>query len=246
MERAWRELVAAERPLTSGFIAGFTRRLSARSPENGRSVAIEWLEQYLTERGETIEESVGLDNRNQAADEAAMRNSILSLRAIGALDWNRFVEEESAVERTLRSDPAGVYGRMDFASRDRYRHVVERLAQHSSLTEQDVAQRVVEHARRAEGLAAVPGRTPTCREEVVGHHVGYFLVDRGLALVEKSIAYRSSWRDVLGRLGSRAPRLAATWAGFWPSGCSRSLERLLPRGGWGLLPSLIPWSGCFC
>ena len=38
----------------------------------------------------------------------------------------------SVVEQTLREDPAGVYGAMDFATRDRYRHVVERLAQRSA------------------------------------------------------------------------------------------------------------------
>jgi cyclic beta-1,2-glucan synthetase len=38
------------------------------------------------------------------------------------------------VEQTLRSDPAGVYGAMDFATRDRYRHAVESLARHSRLS----------------------------------------------------------------------------------------------------------------
>jgi len=47
-----------------------------------------------------------------------------SLRFLGAMDWREFVETMNAVEQTLRSDPGGVYGRMDFATRDRYRHVI--------------------------------------------------------------------------------------------------------------------------
>ena len=40
----------------------------------------------------------------------------------------------SVVEQTLRDDPAGVYRAMDFATRDRYRHAVEELARHSTLS----------------------------------------------------------------------------------------------------------------
>ena len=34
----------------------------------------------------------------------------------------------------LREDPAGVYAKMDFATRDHYRHVVEKLAKRTDLT----------------------------------------------------------------------------------------------------------------
>lgn len=41
------------------------------------------------------------------------------------MDWREFVEAMSVVERTLRDDASGTYPTMDFATRDRYRHVVE-------------------------------------------------------------------------------------------------------------------------
>ena len=55
------------------------------------------------------------------------------------MDWRDFVETLSPVELTLRRDPAGVYGDMDYSTRDRYRHVVEALARHSHLSEAEVA-----------------------------------------------------------------------------------------------------------
>ena len=58
----------------------------------------------------------------------SISNSIGSLRFLGAMDWREFVETMSVVEQILREDPGGVYGRMDFATRDRYRHVVEKIA----------------------------------------------------------------------------------------------------------------------
>ena len=44
------------------------------------------------------------------------------------MDWRAFVETMSAVDQVLREDPGGAYGRMDFATRDRYRHVIEKIA----------------------------------------------------------------------------------------------------------------------
>ena len=53
----------------------------------------------------------------------------------------------SVVDQTLREDPGAIYGRMDFATRDRYRHVVERIAKQSRLTEAEVAKRAIGLAR---------------------------------------------------------------------------------------------------
>ncbi len=58
-----------------------------------------------------------------------MGNSITSLRLCGTLDWNLYVERVSLVEQILRRDPPGVYARMEFGSRDRYRQAVEELAE---------------------------------------------------------------------------------------------------------------------
>jgi cyclic beta-1,2-glucan synthetase len=52
----------------------------------------------------------------------------------------------------LREDPAGVYERMDFATRDRYRHATEAIARKSHLAEGEVARRAVELARAAPAM----------------------------------------------------------------------------------------------
>ena len=57
--------------------------------------------------------------------------SITSLRLVSTVDWNRAVERVSLMEQVLQRDPAGVYGRMNFGSRDRYRQAVEELAEPS-------------------------------------------------------------------------------------------------------------------
>ena len=80
---------------------------------------------------------------------ASTGNSITGLRLVATTDWNRTVERVSLMEQVLQRDPAGVYGHMDFASRDRYRQSVEELAEPTGEAQVRVALRAVESARRA-------------------------------------------------------------------------------------------------
>jgi cellobiose phosphorylase len=201
--RSVEELFSQESALSSAFVAGFTQRLNGQLPKD--NVAIQSLTQYLAERGQTIDGLVNLDHQGQAADQLSIGNSIASLRALGALDWKEFVEGQSAVERVLRQDPAGVYERMDFACRDRYRHVVEELARRSPLTEPQVARIAVEHAQDAPGGTGLAAESSARREETKQRHVGYYLVDRGRLRLEESIGYRSYWFTPVKRLAARSP-----------------------------------------
>ena len=114
-----------------------------------------------------------LATQSQAADQVLIGNSIGSLRFLGATDWRDFVEAMSVVERTLRGAPG--YGAMDFATRDRYRRVVEAIARRSTRSEDDVARAAIRLARDGTGRAA---------------HVGYFLIDGGRRQLERSVAMR--------------------------------------------------------
>lgn len=195
------ELVSEKPAFNSAFVARFTQRLNGRLPKD--NVAIQALAQSLAEQGQTIEDLVNLDDQGQAADQLSIGNSISSLRALGALDWKEFVEGQSAVEQILRQDPVGVYQQMDFASRDHYRHTIERLSRRSSLTEEQVGRIAVELAQHATSTSAHPTEPRT--EETKLRHVGYYLVDRGLRRLEESIGYRHSWRELLGRAAAWAP-----------------------------------------
>src|SRR3954447_661431 len=60
---------------------------------------------------------------------------IRSMRLITDLDWKRPIEDLSLVHRVLCLDPAGVYPRMEFESREMYRQAIEKIAPHSDVGE---------------------------------------------------------------------------------------------------------------
>ena len=96
----------------------------------------------------------------------------------------------------LRQDPAAVYGAMEFATRDSYRHAVERIAREGHLTELEVAATAIELARAASAGDA-PGDPAT--------HVGYHLIDKGLPELERAVGVEDSIGGALRRIGSRYP-----------------------------------------
>jgi cyclic beta-1,2-glucan synthetase len=90
------------------------------------------------------------------SDTDVVANCIPSLRLLAGEDWLLFFERISQVEQILRQDPAGVYARMDFATRDRYRQAVERVARATGQDEAVVAQTAVSLARRAQSKNGMP------------------------------------------------------------------------------------------
>ena len=136
------------------------------------------------------------ERQHQAADQVSIANSIGSLRFLAVMDWREFVEAMSIAERTLREDPAGVYGRMDFATRDHYRHVIEKIAKRSTVSEVDVARKAVQLAQAAASRSPVDERAA---------HVGFYLIDRGLPELERIAGMRMPLNETVRRYGERYP-----------------------------------------
>ncbi|HUB27943.1 MAG TPA: glucoamylase family protein [Tepidisphaeraceae bacterium] len=176
------DLVRENPPLTAAFAAEFASRLRGR----GAILAfpVHWLENRLDEEGRSLEQMFQEASQDQAANQVSIGNSITSLRFLHAADWHEFVESLSAVEQALRRDPSGIYPTMDFATRDRYRHVVERLARRSLLSEEQIAEQAVE-------LAAAPAN----KDDPTESHVGFYLISRGRHGLERAVGTRFSFQS---------------------------------------------------
>lgn len=187
------ELARSEIDLTGPFISELTRHLQTLSPSF--SLASNWLENRLNDQGLASEQLIRADGQIQAADQLSVGNSFSSLRFLSAFDWRVFVSDQSVVEKVLASDPAGIYGHMDFATRNRYRHAIEGIARRSDASELEVSQIVVR-------LAAVNQGIPDRDRQ---SHVGYFLIDRGRPELERAARMRATIGVLLDRLRRRYP-----------------------------------------
>ncbi|MEO6539103.1 MAG: glucoamylase family protein, partial [Ferruginibacter sp.] len=159
------DMARSEPPIESSFVSELTRRLQEKG--NALSLPLSWLEQRVSESGQTTTDLILQENQKQAADQVSISNSITSLRFLSTTDWRDFVENLSIIEKTLRQSGSTIYADMDFATRDMYRHAVEKIAKLSKTPEEEVA-RIA--SSLAENNSAANNRES---------HVGYYLVDKG-------------------------------------------------------------------
>jgi len=186
------DMARSKPPMSNAFVAELTRRLQAQSPS--LLLPLTWIKQWLSEGELTIEQLVYLGNQDQAANQVSISNSIGSLRLLETRDWREFVESMSVVENILREDPGQLYRKMDFATRDRYRHVIENLAKKSLLSEGEVAQKAIQ-------LALEAAREDGFEER--NAHVGFYLIDKGLGTLEATAGACYSALEILTKLAKR-------------------------------------------
>lgn len=188
------DMARSKPPLSSPFVAGLTRGLQGKGP--ALALALNWLEQQLSGMGTNSNELVRQENQKQAADQVSVRNSIGTLRFIETTEWREFVESLSCVEQLLVQDPSGTYPRMDFPTRDRYRHVVESIAKKSGLPEEQIAQTVLTLAGNSED------GDPSAKKT---RHVGFYLIDKGLRETIQATGIRGARAGRLVRSAQKVP-----------------------------------------
>ncbi|MGA2247344.1 MAG: glucoamylase family protein [Verrucomicrobiota bacterium] len=186
------EMAQSQQSLTQAFVTEFLRRIQEKSPSV--KLAAGWIEERLAEDGQTVGQLVQSESQYQAATQASVGNSICSLRFLDTMDWQEFVEGQSVVENRLCTDPAGVYAQMDFATRDAYRHTVERIARFSGKTELEVAMLAV-------GLAQ--GNSTLSDKRLA--HVGFFLSGKGVKDLERAAEMRIPISSILPRIARKFP-----------------------------------------
>jgi cyclic beta-1,2-glucan synthetase len=157
------------------------------------------IETHLDARQITAEDAIRSEHQRQGVTQVSVANAITSLRLCSELDWREYFEHVSLVEHALRRDPAEVYGRMDFLSRDQQRRAVERIAAPTGEAQLHLALKAVETARQAaaRGVASDPAT-----------HVGYHLIGPGCAALEADVDYRPRWKARLTAVARRHRSLA--------------------------------------
>jgi cyclic beta-1,2-glucan synthetase len=136
---------------------------------------LDWCEKKLSLEENSIEQVIHTEHQRQASAQVTVGNIITSMRLLSTLDWRDFFEKVSLIEPVLAQDPGQAYARMDFTTRDRYRHVIERIGKRTDSNETEVANTILKLAAKESGYKS---------------HVGYYLIDDGLKEIESVFNYK--------------------------------------------------------
>src|SRR5438477_1874010 len=162
-------------PLVTAFAVQLVQRL--REQDRAVTPALVWLDRRLEAQGTTSDEIVRVEHQRQAAMNVTVRNVILSMSLVSALDWAEFFESLSLVDAVLQTSPN--YGTLDFATRNAYRRAIEEVARGSRLPELDVAR------------AAVACTHPPDVDDERRSDPGFYLIGTGRLAFELTLGYRA-------------------------------------------------------
>lgn len=92
----------------------------------------------------------------------SIENSIISLKEISRINFLKLFEEINGVEEILKKDPANVYIKMDYKTKENYRNKIKKIAEKTKISELYIANKIIEIANK--------------NNEDKKRHIGYYLV----------------------------------------------------------------------
>jgi cyclic beta-1,2-glucan synthetase len=182
--------------LPAPFVVRLLERLRDQDPRV--MPALSWLDEQVATTGRSCDDMVRTEHQRQVGTNVTVRNVITSMRLVSALDWAKIFESSSLVDAALRAESA--FAEMDFPTRNRYRHAIERLARGSGCSELHVVQRAIAAAKRSAADSTTTRATTIEREQ----EPGYYLIANGRQEFEKELGFRAPLSSWLIRAGRKA------------------------------------------
>jgi len=139
---------------------------------------LEILEEQVNKMGMTISEVIKKEHYDIAISKVSIGNSILSLKEILRVNFLNLFEEINGVEEILKKDPANVYSKMDYKTKDNYRNEIKKLSEQTKISEIYIANKSIELSNRFED------------KESKKAHIGYYLISDGKEELLKEIGFK--------------------------------------------------------
>lgn len=123
------------------------------------------LEEQVNKMGTSIGDVVKREHFLIATSKVSIGNSITTLKEIGRLNILDIFENINGVEVVLNEDPANIYSKMDYKTKEYYRSKIEEISKKSKISEIYIANKALELANR---------ETENEKEK----HIGYYLISK--------------------------------------------------------------------
>ena len=135
------------------------------------------LEEEVEKTGNTVSDIIKKEHFDIAVRKVSMGNSITSLKKITRINFLEIFEKINGVEEILREDPAGVYEKMDYKTKEYYRNVIKEVSQKTEISEIYISKKLIELASKSK----------------IGEkksHIGYYLFGENINILYKKLQYK--------------------------------------------------------
>ncbi len=129
------------------------------------------LEDITQKTGSTVSEIIKKEHFDIALRKVSIGNCITSIKNIQRINFLEVFEKINEVEEILKHDPADVYDKMDYKTKESYRTAIKEISKETKISEIYISKKVLEIAKKY-------------KKEDKRSHIGYYLFG-----VNKNILY---------------------------------------------------------
>lgn len=132
-------------------------------------IIMEKIDRKLDYLGRSIEDILEREYTLQSKNKISLGYGITSLRNTSQFNWKNVFDSICIIEEVLNQDPLETYEKMDYSSKNYYRHEVQKLARKFNVQEIFLSKKILEFAKEEWEKGSRDKKA----------HVGYYLMDKG-------------------------------------------------------------------
>lgn len=144
---------------------------------------LEALEEEVEKTGVAVSEIIAREHFDIAMRKLSMTNAINSLRNISKMNLSVVFRQVNVVEQILNDDPAKVYQRMDYQSKEDYRTKILEISKKTKISEFYVASEALKLSQECNNIKSISIKQNEENNSEIANekrsHVGYYLIDDG-------------------------------------------------------------------
>ena len=134
------------------------------------------LEEEIEKTGTSVSEITKREHFDIAINKISIGNAITSIKKLQRINFLEIFEKINKVEEILKQDPAKVYDKMDFKTKENYRNQIKDISKKTKISEMYISKKILELANNAYEKNNKSKKS----------HIGYYLQNENInILLEK-------------------------------------------------------------
>ena len=151
------------------------------------------VEEVVEKLGTTVSDVIKKEHFEIATQKVLIGNSITSIKEIQRINFLEIFEKINGVEEILKQDPANVYEKMDYKTKEYYRGKIKEISKKTKISEIYIARKMLELAQdylkenqsEEEHSQVNQDKTKISKKT----HIGYYLIDNGINKLYEKLEY---------------------------------------------------------
>lgn len=137
------------------------------------------LEEEVEKAGSNVSEIIKREHYDLAIKKISIGNCILSLKKVQRINYLEIFEKINSVEEILKQDPANVYDKMDYRTKEYYRNKIKEISKKTRISEIYISKKLLELAKNG-------------NEGSKDYHIGFYLKNENINLLYEKLQFKKN------------------------------------------------------